>query len=146
MLVFSSQHLLVQSQRIHSPKIMAVHLFLMALEPPPAIKVAHILWVCAWLEIKTFQGWIYLPSPHIYTPGRCSLSSRTAGPGQLKDGLSQVPCTGVSAIESHHCSSFRLPPLPAAVPAFHHLPTIFPGQILDISAGVRIAALTFLCQ
>lgn len=36
------------------------------------------------------------------SPGRCSLSSKTAGHGQLKDGLSQVPCTGVSAFGSHH--------------------------------------------
>lgn len=80
------------------------------------------------------------------SPGECSLSSKAAGHGQLKVGLSQVPCTGVSAVVSHYWTSFRLPPLPAAIPAFHHLPKIFPVQILHISAGVRIAALTFLWQ
>lgn len=29
------------------------------------------------------------------SPERCSLSSKTAGHGQLKGGLSQVPCTGI---------------------------------------------------
>lgn len=70
------------------------------------------------------------------------MSSKTAGHGQFKDGSSQVPCTGISATGSHHCTSFRLPPLLAAVPAFHH-PKTFPVQVLDISEGVRIAALIF---
>lgn len=58
------------------------------------------------------------------------VSSKTAGHGQLRDGLSHVPCTGVSAIGSHHCIPFRLPPLPAAVPAFHHLPKNIPSSDL----------------
>lgn len=35
------------------------------------------------------------------SPERCSLSSKTAGHGHLKGGLSQVPCTGIFSVGSH---------------------------------------------